>query len=172
MTKILVVEDEPALRDPLAYRLQRDGFDVVAVADGPAALDAHARGGVDLVLLDLMLPGLSGLEVCRQARRRGDVPIIMLTAKDSETDKVVGLELGADDYVTKPYPTASLLARVHAVLRRGAADPAPEAPVLAVGPVRMDVERHEVTVAGQPVAVPLREFEPARASSSATPTGS
>ncbi|WP_127126546.1 response regulator transcription factor [Georgenia sp. SYP-B2076] len=159
MTTILLVEDEESYREPLTFKLERDGYDVVAVADGPAAIAAYDRGGVDLVLLDLMLPGLSGTEVCRQLRQRGSVPIIMLTAKDSEIDKVVGLELGADDYVTKPYSYRELVARVHAVLRRGGGDGDGEPAVLAAGRVRMDVDRHELQVDGEPVAMPLREFD-------------
>lgn len=161
MTRILLVEDEESYRDPLTYQLRRDGFDVVAVADGPSALVAYDRGGVDLVLLDLMLPGLPGTEVCRELRQRGSVPVIMLTAKDSEIDKVVGLEIGADDYVTKPYSYRELVARVRAVLRRRVESP--EAVLLpstleAAGVV-MDVERHTVEVRGTPTAFPLREFE-------------
>ncbi|RXR26981.1 response regulator transcription factor [Oerskovia turbata] len=163
MTRILVVEDEESYRDPLTYQLAREGFDVVEAATGPEALAAYDAGGADLVLLDLMLPGLSGTEVCRELRQRGNVPVIMLTAKDSEIDKVVGLELGADDYVTKPYSFRELLARVRAVLRRqGSAEPAAEPEVdgaLEVGPVRMDVDRHVVTVHGELVSFPLKEFE-------------
>lgn len=161
MTRILLVEDEESYRDPLTYQLRRDGFDVVAAEDGPSALRAYDRGGVDLVLLDLMLPGLSGVEVCRELRHRGSVPVIMLTAKDSEIDKVVGLEIGADDYVTKPYSYRELLARVRAVLRRGG-DPVEDgvgAGTLAAGGIEMDVERHTVTVRGTTIAFPLREFE-------------
>ncbi len=158
MVKVLLVEDEAAYRDPLAFKLRRDGFDVVAAATGTEAM-ALLDDSVDIVLLDLMLPGMSGTEVCRAIRTRSRVPIIMVTAKDSEVDKVVGLEIGADDYVTKPYSYRELVARVNAVLRRtlGPEDAGDE--VLTVGPVTMDVERHEVTVRGQPVALPLREFE-------------
>jgi len=160
MTTILLVEDEASYREPLTFKLERDGYEVVAVADGHDAVAAFDRGGVDLVLLDLMLPGLSGTEVCRQLRQRSNVPVIMLTAKDSEIDKVVGLEIGADDYVTKPYSYRELVARVHAVLRRGAGqDDLSEPSVLAVGRVRMDVDRHELSVDDEPVAMPLREFE-------------
>ncbi|QZN86075.1 response regulator transcription factor [Cellulomonas sp. C5510] len=167
MTRILLVEDEESYRDPLAYLLGREGFEVTTAATGPDALAAFDAEGADLVLLDLMLPGLSGTEVCRQLRARSDVPVIMLTAKDGEIDKVVGLELGADDYVTKPYSSRELLARVRAVLRRRQA-PAAVTPavdddedegVLAAGPVRMDVERHTVTVGDRTVAFPLKEFE-------------
>ncbi len=163
MTRILLVEDEESYRDPLSYQLTKDGFEVVTAATGPQALAEYDRVGADLVLLDLMLPGLSGTEVCRELRVRGNVPVIMLTAKDTEIDKVVGLELGADDYVTKPYSYRELLARVRAVLRRrtdaGGAQPEEDDAVLAVGPVRMDVERHTVEVAGTPVGFPLKEFE-------------
>lgn len=162
MTRILVVEDEESYRDPLTYQLRREGFDVVEAATGTEALEQFDAVGADIVLLDLMLPGLSGTEVCRELRQRGDVPVIMLTAKDSEIDKVVGLELGADDYVTKPYSFRELLARVRAVLRRkgGESGGEPEEDgTLEVGPVRLDVERHTVTVDGAAVAFPLKEFE-------------
>jgi two-component system response regulator RegX3 len=132
----------------------------VSVADdGPAALEEFERNGADLVLLDLMLPGLPGTEVCRRLRSRSNVPVIMLTAKDGEIDKVVGLELGADDYVTKPYSSRELVARVRAVLRRGSEPEQSSVATVEAGPVRMDIERHVVTVAGQPVAMPLKEFE-------------
>lgn len=163
MTRILVVEDEESYREPLTYQLTREGFDVVAVATGLEALAAFDEGGADLVLLDLMLPGLSGTEVCRELRQRSDVPVIMLTAKDGEIDKVVGLELGADDYVTKPYSFRELLARVRAVLRRrqpaAGAEEDPLEDMLVAGPVHMDVERHVVTVRGETVALPLKEFD-------------
>ncbi|MET0433632.1 MAG: response regulator transcription factor [Cellulomonas sp.] len=167
MTRILLVEDEESYRDPLAYLLGREGFQVTTAATGTEAVEAFESEGADLVLLDLMLPGMSGTEVCRRIRQRSDVPVIMLTAKDGEIDKVVGLELGADDYVTKPYSSRELLARVRAVLRRRQApgngavgDDEPEDDgVLAAGRVRMDVERHTVTVDDQPVAFPLKEFE-------------
>jgi two-component system response regulator RegX3 len=162
VTRILVVEDEESYRDPLTYQLTREGFEVVEAADGNSALAAYDAEGADLVLLDLMLPGLSGTEVCRELRARGDVPVIMLTAKDSEIDKVVGLELGADDYVTKPYSYRELLARVRAVLRRRQPSDSTERDddgVLEVGPVRMDVERHTVAVSGESVALPLKEFD-------------
>jgi two-component system response regulator RegX3 len=162
VTRILVVEDEESYRDPLTYQLTREGFEVIEAADGNSALAAYDAEGADLVLLDLMLPGLSGTEVCRELRARGDVPVIMLTAKDSEIDKVVGLELGADDYVTKPYSYRELLARVRAVLRRRQPNDSGDHDddgVLEVGPVRMDVERHTVTVSGELVALPLKEFD-------------
>ncbi len=159
MTRVLLVEDEESFSDPLSYLLKAEGFEVAVAATGPEALAEYDRGGADLVLLDLMLPGLSGTEVCRALRQRGSVPVIMLTARDSEIDKVVGLELGADDYVTKPYSTRELLARMRAVLRRGT-EPEDAAPAaLQVGPVRMDVDRHVVTVAGEHVQLPLKEFE-------------
>ncbi len=159
MTKVLVVEDEQSLREPLVYLLQKEGFDVVEAADGNAALEQFNKSGADLILLDLMLPGMSGNEVCRVIRQTSTVPIIMLTAKDSEIDKVVGLEIGADDYVTKPYSTRELLARMKAVLRRNVEPAVAPSSVLEAGPVRMDLERHEVLVHGKKVAMPLKEFE-------------
>ncbi|HEU5034321.1 MAG TPA: response regulator transcription factor [Mycobacteriales bacterium] len=159
MTRILVVEDEPSFADALAYLLRKEGYDVGLAGTGPAALEDFARAGADLVLLDLMLPGLSGLEVCRALRKTSRVPVIMLTAKDAEVDKVVGLEIGADDYVTKPFSTRELLARVRAVLRRGEHPVDAEPEVLAAGPVRVELDRHVVTVAEAPVALPLKEFE-------------
>ena len=159
MTRILVVEDEESFSDALSYMLRKEGFEVAACTNGPAALEEYDRNGADLVLLDLMLPGLSGLEVCRQLRQKTDVPVIMLTAKDAEVDKVVGLEIGADDYVTKPFSARELVARIRAVLRRrGENDEVPNA-VLESGPVRMDVDRHVVTVNGKTAAMPLKEFE-------------
>ena len=159
MTRILVVEDEVSYSDPLSYLLRREGYEVEVAETGPAALEEFDRAGADLVLLDLMLPGLSGTDVCRALRQRSSVPVIMLTAKDSEIDKVVGLEIGADDYVTKPYSSRELLARIKAVLRRRA-EPEDLLPAtLEAGPVRMDVERHVVTVNGEPASMPLKEFE-------------
>jgi two-component system response regulator RegX3 len=159
MTKILVVEDEASFSDALAYLLGREGFEVSVADTGIKAIEEFDRHGADLVLLDLMLPGISGTEVCRQIRTRSNVPIIMLTAKDSEVDKVVGLELGADDYVTKPYSTRELVARIRAVLRRGSDDDLLTDGTLAAGPVRMDVERHVVTINGTQQQLPLKEFE-------------
>jgi two-component system, OmpR family, response regulator RegX3 len=160
VTRVLLVEDEDSFSDPLSYMLRREGFEAVVAATGPEALAEFDRGGADVVLLDLMLPGLPGTEVCRRLRARSSVPIIMLTAKDGEIDKVVGLELGADDYVTKPYSARELVARIRAVLRRrGDAEPAQDADVLEAGPVRMDVERHVVAVDGEAVALPLKEFD-------------
>ena len=159
MTRILLVEDEIALSDPLSFLLEREGYDVEIAADGLAAVAAFDRAGADLVLLDLMLPGLPGTEVCRELRSRSSVPIIMLTAKDSEIDIVVGLELGADDYVTKPYSTRELLARIRAVLRRRIEAVDFDESVIEGGRVRMDVDRHTVEVDGAPVSMPLKEFE-------------
>jgi two-component system response regulator RegX3 len=160
MSSVLVVEDEQSLREPLVYILQREGFDVFEAADGPSALVQWQNNSPDLILLDLMLPGMSGVDVCREIRTRSSVPIIMVTAKDSEVDKVVGLEIGADDYVVKPYSTRELLARIKAVLRRGAAPESNETrSVLEAGPVRLDTERHAVSVNGEPVTLPLKEFE-------------
>ena len=159
MTRVLVVEDEESYSDALAYVLRKEGFDVALAATGPAALEEFSRNGADIVLLDLMLPGLPGTEVCRSLRAKSSVPIIMLTAKDAEIDKVVGLELGADDYVTKPYSARELVARIRAVLRRRGDVEAPVDSALEVGPVRMDVERHVVSVDGAPVALPLKEFD-------------
>ena len=159
MTRILVVEDEISYSDPLSYLLRKEGYEVAVAETGPAALEEFDRAGADLVLLDLMLPGLSGADVCRALRQRSNVPVIMLTAKDSEIDKVVGLEIGADDYVTKPYSSRELLARIKAVLRR-LSEPEDLLPAtLEAGPVRMDVERHVVTVNGAPASLPLKEFE-------------
>jgi len=159
MTRLLVIEDEPSISEPLAYMLEKEGFEVAVAATGPSGLEEFARGGADLVLLDVMLPGLSGTEVCRTLRQTSSVPIIMLTARDSEVDKVVGLELGADDYVTKPFSHRELVARIKAVLRRRAEPEEAATTALESGPVRMDVDRHRVTVDGEPVQLPLKEFE-------------
>jgi two-component system, OmpR family, response regulator RegX3 len=159
MTRILVVEDEESFSDPLSYLLRKEGYEVSVAETGPMALEDFDRTGADLVLLDLMLPGLSGVDVCRALRHRSSVPVIMLTAKDSEIDKVVGLEIGADDYVTKPYSSRELLARIKAVLRRGQEPEELMPPTLESGPVRMDVERHVVTVNGEHTLLPLKEFE-------------
>ena len=161
MTRILIIEDEESYRDATAYMLQREGFDVAEAADGQSGLSEFDRNGADLVLLDLMMPGMSGTEVCRQLRLRGNVPVIMVTARDSEIDKIVGLELGADDYVTKPFSHRELVARIRAVLRRGQeAELLPEVvEVVEVGDVRMDIERHEVSVSGRAVRLALKEFE-------------
>ncbi|MBG6190519.1 two-component system response regulator RegX3 [Arthrobacter sp. CAN_A212] len=159
MTRILMVEDEESFSDPLSYLLGREGFEVAVVGDGNEAIVEFDRAGADLVLLDLQLPGQSGTEVCRQLRQRSSVPVIMLTAKDSEIDKVVGLELGADDYVTKPYSSRELVARIRAVLRRQAEPEELISTTVQSGPVRMDIERHTVSVNGAPVSMPLKEFE-------------
>ncbi len=158
MTRVLVVEDEESYSDALAYMLRKEGFEVAIAGTGLVALDEFERNGADIVLLDLMLPELSGTEVCRRIRQTSNVPVIMVSAKDDEVDKVVGLELGADDYVTKPYSPRELVARIRAVLRRGTeVELAPA--TLEAGPVRMDVERHVVTVRGSEVTLPLKEFE-------------
>jgi two-component system response regulator RegX3 len=161
MTKILVVEDEQSLREPLVYLLQKEGYEVVEAEDGNAALTKFAATNPDLILLDLMLPGKSGNDVCREIRLDSNTPIIMLTAKDAEIDKVVGLEIGADDYVTKPYSARELLARIKAVLRRGAEPKVAQEQdgLLEAGPVKMDLERHIVTINGSKVSMPLKEFE-------------
>ena len=158
MTRVLLIEDEDAYRETVGYLLRKEGFDVVEAADGTIGLAEFERGGADIVLLDLMMPGLPGTEVCRRLRARSSVPVIMVTARDDEIDKVVGLELGADDYVTKPFSHRELVARIRAVLRRGQ-DFELEPDVLEVDAVRMDVERHEVWVRGEPVKLALKEFE-------------
>ncbi len=159
MTRILIVEDEESFSDPLSYLLTKEGYEVTVVEDGGEALERFEREGADLVLLDLMLPGMSGTEVCRHIRQKSNVPVIMLTAKDSEIDKVVGLEIGADDYVTKPYSSRELVARVRAVLRRQGEPEELVSTTVAAGPVRMDIERHVVSVDGEQVSLPLKEFE-------------
>jgi len=159
VTRVLVVEDETSYSEALSYVLRKEGFDVAIAETGPDALTEFDRGGADIILLDLMLPGLSGTEVCRQIRQTSSVPIIMVSAKDTEVDKVVGLELGADDYVTKPYSPRELVARIRAVLRRGVADDIDDSGALEAGRVRMDVDRHLVTIDGAEVRFPLKEFE-------------
>jgi len=159
VTRVLVVEDEESFSDALSFMLRREGYEVLVASDGNEALATFDKHGADLVLLDLMLPGLAGTEVCRQIRTHSAVPIIMLTAKDGEVDKVVGLELGADDYVTKPFSSRELLARVRAVLRRHGEVEEMVPPAVESGPVRMDIERHVVTVRGTQVAMPLKEFD-------------
>ena len=159
MTRVLVVEDEQNLREPLVYLLQKEGYDVIEAEDGRSAIDIFFSLGADLVLLDLMLPGVNGNEVCRAIRAESQVPIIMVTAKDSEIDKVVGLEIGADDYVTKPYSSRELLARMKAVLRRGTETATVSSSLIKAGPVEMDLERHTVTVNGARIQMPLKEFE-------------
>jgi two-component system response regulator RegX3 len=161
VSRVLVVEDEFSFSDALSYMLRKEGFEVSVAETGTQALTEFDRTGADIVLLDLMLPEMSGTEVCRQLRQKSQVPIIMVTARDSEIDKVVGLEIGADDYVTKPYSPRELVARIRAVLRRHSKDVGTEAgpPSLSAGPVRMDVDRHVVTVSGSAVQLPLKEFE-------------
>lgn len=158
MTRILIIEDEDSYRDATSFMLRKEGFDVVTAADGAEGLAEFDKNGADLVLLDLMMPGIPGVEVCRQLRARGNVAIVMVTARDSEVDKVVGLELGADDYVTKPFSHRELVARIRAVLRRGQ-DQVLLPEVVEVDGVRIDVERHQVTVDGKDVRCALREFE-------------
>jgi len=155
----MVVEDEESFSEALSFMLRREGYEVEVSADGNEAIEAFEQRGADLILLDLMLPGVSGLEVCRTIRTKSAVPIIMLTAKDGEIDKVVGLELGADDYVTKPFSSRELLARVRSVLRRHGEPEELLATTVEAGPVRMDVDRHVVTVRGEAVAMPLKEFD-------------
>lgn len=164
MTEVLIVEDETALAEPLAFLLQREGFEVRMAADGQEALAEFSKAEPDIVLLDLMLPGMSGTEVCKNIRLKSAVPVIMVTARDTEIDKVVGLEIGADDYVTKPYSSRELIARIRAVLRRGRHDDSDDVEdlyeeVLRGGPVVLDVERHVVTVDGDDVTMPLKEFD-------------
>ncbi|MCW0213838.1 MAG: response regulator transcription factor [Pseudonocardia sp.] len=162
MTRVLIVEDEESFADPLAFLLRREGFTTAVALTGQQALEEFDRNGADIVLLDLMLPGMSGTDVCKALRTRSAVPVIMVTARDSEIDKVVGLELGADDYVTKPYSARELIARVRAVLRRGGdggGEPESGGAVLEAGPVRMDVDRHVVSVGGSEVPLPLKEFD-------------
>jgi two-component system response regulator RegX3 len=159
MTRVLVVEDEESFSEALSFMLRREGFEVEVAGDGNLAIEVFEQRGADLILLDLMLPGISGTEVCRQVRTKSQVPIIMLTAKDSEIDKVVGLEIGADDYVTKPFSSRELLARMRAVLRRHG-EPEELMPMtLESGPVRIDADRHVVTVRGEAVSLPLKEFD-------------
>lgn len=159
MIRVLIVEDEESLADPLAFLLRKEGFETTIAVDGPSALAEFDRSGADIVLLDLMLPGMGGTEVCKQLRARSAVPVIMVTARDSEIDKVLGLELGADDYVTKPYSARELIARIRAVLRRGVEAEDVGETVLEAGPVRMDIERHIVTVNGEHIPMPLKEFD-------------
>ena len=159
MTRVLVVEDEESFSDALSFMLRREGYEVGIAIDGIQAIEEFDRHGADLVLLDLMLPGISGTEVCRSLRQRSAVPIIMVTAKDGEVDKVVGLELGADDYVTKPFSSRELVARIRAVLRRRGEPDELLPTVLEAGPVRIDVDRHVVSVRGDVTSMPLKEFD-------------
>jgi two-component system response regulator RegX3 len=159
MTKILVVEDEAGMRDPLVYLLRSEGYEVIEAEDGESAVSIFNKEGADLVLLDLMIPKLNGKDVCKDLRATSDVPIIMLTAKDTEIDKVIGFEIGADDYVTKPYSKNELLARMKAVLRRSVGPREAENGMLEAGPIRMDIERHTVFFNDVKVNMPLKEFE-------------
>jgi two-component system response regulator RegX3 len=160
LTRILVVEDESSFSEALEFLLGKEGFSVVTAATGTEALKKFDQGGIDLILLDLMLPEISGTEVCRQIRSKSKVPIIMLTAKDSEVDKVVGLEIGADDYVTKPYSARELVARINAVLRRHSGEGvSSDTGTMIVQGIRMDIDRHQVSINGIPVSLPLKEFE-------------
>ncbi|MGA0080038.1 MAG: response regulator [Candidatus Nanopelagicus sp.] len=160
MTKILVVEDEESVLDPLELLLTKEGFSIVTARDGKEALEKFDQSSPDLILLDLMLPEISGTQVCRQIRSKSSVPIIMLTAKDTEVDKVVGLELGADDYIVKPYSKAELVARIKAVLRRQSSDnSSTELGIISAGPVKIDIDRHLVTINGITISLPLKEFE-------------
>jgi two-component system response regulator RegX3 len=159
MTKILVVEDEAGMREPLVYLLRSEGYEVIEAEDGEEAVTLFQKEGADLVLLDLMIPKLNGKDVCKAIRSTSDVPVIMLTAKDTEIDKVIGFEIGADDYVTKPYSKNELLARMKAVMRRNGGPREAENGILEAGPIRMDIERHTVVFNGEKVAMPLKEFE-------------
>ena len=161
MTKVLIVEDEVSFSDALAYLLKKESYEVEVAVNGAEAIERFQTFNPDLILLDLMIPEVSGTEVCRVIRSTSQVPIIMLTAKDSEIDKVVGLELGADEYVTKPYSSRELLARMKAVMRRNSGDSAglEEGALLTAGSVRMDIDKHQVTVNSVAVTFPLKEFE-------------
>jgi two-component system, OmpR family, response regulator RegX3 len=161
VTRILIVEDEASFSEALAFLLTKEGFETAIAEDGRQAIKMFNADGADLILLDLMIPEVSGVEVCRTIRTQSQVPIIMLTAKDAEIDKVVGLELGADDYVTKPYSSRELIARIKAVLRRGQGEDGSnqDQDLLEVGPIRLNIGKHQVFVSGNPVALPLKEFE-------------
>jgi two-component system response regulator RegX3 len=160
VTKILIVEDEDSVLDPLELLLSKEGFSIETARNGREGLDKFWKVSPDLVLLDIMLPEVSGTEVCRQIRAKSNVPIIMLTAKDTEVDKVVGLELGADDYIVKPYSKAELVARIKAVLRRGLSEhTSADGGVITAGPVTIDVDRHAVSIGGENISLPLKEFE-------------
>jgi two-component system response regulator RegX3 len=162
MTKILIVEDEISFSEAISFLLGKEGFETDVAENGRIALELFKKSSYDLVLLDLMIPEVSGIDVCRAIRTTSLVPIIMLTAKDSEVDKVVGLELGADDYVTKPYSSRELVARIKAVLRRGTPDSADmnaDTSIQVSGRIRMDVDRHQVSVNEILINLPLKEFE-------------
>ena len=160
MTKVLVIEDEESFREALEFILTKEGFQIESAATGPDGLTAFEKYNPDIILLDLMLPGMSGTDVCKSIRAKSNVPIIMLTAKDAEVDKVVGLEVGADDYVTKPFSSPELIARIRAVLRRGSSEPrVVDEDVIELGPIKLDIARHSVQVNNQEVTMPLKEFE-------------
>jgi two-component system response regulator RegX3 len=161
MTKILIVEDESSFSEALAFLLGKEGYEVNVAEDGRVALELFKKEGADLILLDLMIPEISGVDVCRTIRTTSQVPIIMLTAKDAEIDKVVGLELGADDYVTKPYSSRELIARIKAVLRRGVSDLDLDVDldIVSIGPIKLDTARHQASINGAPIGLPLKEFE-------------
>ena len=159
MAKVLVVEDEQSLREALVFFLEKEGHEVSVAVDGEEAISVFEKSGADIILLDLMLPKVDGNQVCKHIRQSSNVPIIMLTAKDSEIDKIVGLEIGADDYITKPYSTRELLARIKAVLRRQVEPPLTVESVLVAGELRLDSDRHVVTLSGNPLTLPLKEFE-------------
>ena len=161
MSKILIIEDEASFSEAITFLLKKEGFDVAVANNGQDGINLFDKNGADLILLDLMLPGLSGTEVCRQIRLKSNVPIIMLTARDTEIDKVVGLELGADDYVTKPYSSRELIARINALLRRSTLNSQEEEflDVISIGPIKLDIERHILTLNNMPVQLPLKEFE-------------
>jgi two-component system response regulator RegX3 len=160
MSKILMIEDEASFSEAITFLLKKEGFEVSVANNGQEGINLFEKNGADLILLDLMLPGLSGTEVCRQIRLKSNVPIIMLTARDTEIDKVVGLELGADDYVTKPYSSRELIARINAVLRRASTvEPELENGVISIGPIKLDIDRHIMTLNNIPVQLPLKEFE-------------
>ena len=160
MTKVLIIEDELSFSEAITFLLKKEGFEVSVANIGQDGINLFNKEGADLILLDLMLPGVSGTEVCRQIRLKSQVPIIMLTARDTEIDKVVGLELGADDYVTKPYSARELIARINAVLRRAStSSDSIEQGVLASGPIKLDIDRHVMTLNNMPISLPLKEFE-------------
>ena len=160
MTKVLIIEDELSFSEAITFLLKKEGFEVLVANNGQDGINLFNKEGAELILLDLMLPGVSGTEVCRQIRLKSQVPIIMLTARDTEIDKVVGLELGADDYVTKPYSARELIARINAVLRRAStSSDSIEQGVLASGPIKLDIDRHVMTLNNMPISLPLKEFE-------------
>ena len=159
MSRVLLIEDEESFGEALAYQLNKEGYEVERVTDGAKGLQLFKSSGADLVLLDLMLPGMAGEDVCKEIRRSSSVPVIMLTAKDAELDKVLGLEFGADDYVTKPFSTRELIARMKSVLRRSSSSGISADGVLEAGGIRLDPDRAEATVEGEPIHLPRKEFE-------------